>query len=399
MINSLVSSTKIQLCSLDGSRNLKVLWDLPKYPLTEAFGEYQNNFPMFDQALMICTDCGHVQLQNLIDPEYLYSKSNYAFRTVNSLKINNEITFLRQFIKDLNLDSQSRNAMEIGASNFELAKHIRLDFQKYAVCDPLLAEIDGTVQDDIYVVGKLAENAMSEFADFGISLVLGRHVLEHVLNPRVLLREVMLTTDDDCVFVFELPSLKHLREQYRFDAVFHQHCQYFDSDSIELLVTSLGCELIDLKYNALGSNGGSILFAFKKSDNEFLPKKRSEEEIIAKCAQMEKEIIIFESQMNCLSQEILNNSGAVYGYGAAHMLSTLNYHLKGAIEKLVAVLDDNLELHGKGYRNIDVVILCPSLVTIEEDASYLITSMENRRAILQKLISAGPARIFLPPVI
>ena len=68
MINSLVSSTKIQECSLDGSRNLEMIWELPNYPLTEAFGEYQNNYPVFDQALMICTDCGHVQLQNLIDP-------------------------------------------------------------------------------------------------------------------------------------------------------------------------------------------------------------------------------------------------------------------------------------------------------------------------------------------
>ena len=387
------------MCSLDGSRNLKMIWELPNFPLTEAFGEYQNDFPVFDQALMICTDCGHVQLQNLIDPEYLYSKSNYAFRTVNDSKISNEIVFLSQFIKNLNLDTRSRNVMEIGASNFELAKHMHLNFQKYAVCDPLFAEMDGTVQDDIFVVGRLAENAINEIADFGTTFILGRHVLEHVLSPRVLLQEIMLATDSDCVFVFELPSLKHLREQYRFDAIFHQHCQYFDSESIELLVTSLGCELIDIKYNALGSNGGSMLFAFKKSDNKFVPKRRSEREIVAKSEQMKKEIIIFESYMNCLSQKILNSAGPVYGYGAAHMLATLNYHLKGAVEKLVAVLDDNLDLHGTGYKNIDTVIFCPTEIRIKKDASYLITSMENRRAILKKLVSSGFARIFLPPVI
>ena len=70
MTNTLASFTQIQMCSLDGSRNLKVLWDLPKYPLTEAFGEYQSNFPVFDQALMMCIDCGHVQLQKL--PESLF---------------------------------------------------------------------------------------------------------------------------------------------------------------------------------------------------------------------------------------------------------------------------------------------------------------------------------------
>jgi len=397
--NTPASYTQIQMCSLDGSRNLKVLWNLPKYPLTEAFGEYQSDFPLFDQALMMCTNCGHVQLQNLIDPEFLYSTSNYAFRTVNSSKINIEIDFLRQFIQNLDIDSHNRNVVEIGASNFELAKQIKLDFHKYAVCDPLLAEINGTTQDDIYVIGKLAENAMVEFASFGASFILGRHVLEHVLNPRVLLEEIILAADADCVFAFELPSLRHLREQYRFDAVFHQHCQYFDSESIELLVTSLGCELIDIQYNALGSNGGSMLFAFKKSGKELVVKTRSRTEIDSKCAQMAMEISIFELQMNCLSQEILSSLGPVYGYGAAHMMATLNYHLKGAIEKLEAVLDDNLDLHGTGYKNIDTVILSPSQVKIEKDASYLITSMENRRAILKKLMNEGTTRIFLPSVI
>ncbi|TSA58339.1 MAG: methyltransferase domain-containing protein [Methylophilaceae bacterium] len=397
--NTPVSYSQIQMCSLDGSRDLKVLWELPKYPLTEAFGEYQSDFPVFDQALMMCTNCGHVQLQTLIDPEFLYSTSNYAFRTESSSKINIEIEFLRQFIQNLNIDPQSRNVVEIGASNFELAKHIRLDFHKYAVCDPLLAAINGTTQDDIYVIGKLAENAMAEFASFGTSFILGRHVLEHVLNPRVLLEEIILAADVDCVFAFELPSLSHLRKQYRFDAVFHQHCQYFDLESIELLVTSLGCELLDFKYNTSGSNGGSALFAFKKSGKELVVKTRSRAEIDSKCAQMEKEIAIFESQMTCLSQEILNSYEPVYGYGAAHMLATLNYHLKGAIEKLVAILDDNLDLHGTGYKNIDTVILSPAKVRIEKDAIYLITSMENRRAILKKLVNAGPARIFLPAVI
>ena len=399
MTNTLISFTKIQMCSLDGSRNLKVLWELPKFPLTEAFGEFESNFPVFDQALMMCIDCGHVQLQNLIEPEFLYSTSNYAFRMVSSSKINIEIDFLRQFIENLNIDSHSRNVVEIGASNLELAKKIRLDFHEYAVCDPLLAELNGTTQDDIYVIGKLAENAIHELASFGASLYLGRHVLEHVLNPRLLLENIISVADVNCVFAFEVPSLKHLREQYRFDAVFHQHCQYFDSESIELLVTSLGCELIDLQYNVLGSNGGSVLFAFKKSDKELAFKTRSRAEIDSKCAHMEKEIAIFELQMNCLSQEILSSLGPVYGYGAAHMMATLNYHLKGAIEKCEAILDDNSGLHGTGYKNIESVILSPSQVTIEENASYLITSMENRRTILKKLMSEGARRIFLPSVI
>ena len=398
MIEARIAYTEIEKCSLDGSRDLATLWTLPKFPLTEAFGDYDCNFPTLDQALMICRDCGHIQLQHLIDPNFLYSVANYAFRTRITKKIKNEIEFFSQFINSLGFDTRIRNVVEIGASNFELAKQIGSNFHKYAVCDPLLAELDGTTQENIIVFGKLAENAITEFKNFESSLVLGRHILEHVLNPLDLLETILSVSDADCVFVFEVPSLRHLRKQYRFDAIYHQHCQYFDADSIKLLVSSLGCELLEMKFNPLGSNGGSVLFAFKKSKQVVAPITRLREDVALKSTKIVAEIELFKSQMECLREEILTSNEPVYGYGAAHMLASLNYHLHGAIENLQAIFDDNIDLHGKGYKNIKPIILHPTKVVIEQECSYLITSMENRRSIMVKLLG-GKSRIFTTPII
>ena len=44
----------------------------------------------------------------------------------------------------------------------------------------------------------------------------------------------------------------------RFDAIFHQHLNYFDEYSIQKLISSLNCKLLSLESNLEGSNGGSL---------------------------------------------------------------------------------------------------------------------------------------------
>ena len=60
--------------------------------------------------------------------------------------------------------------------------------------------------------------------------------------------------------------------------------------------------------------------------------------------------------MNLTSQYLNSYKGAVVGYGAAHMLATLNYHLSNCIEGLDFVLDDNSSMNGFQYKNIDITV-------------------------------------------
>ena len=392
----------ISICGVDGSTNLRSVWNLPNYPITEAYGEYDKNYPKFDQRLMICMNCGHLQLENQVDPNFLYSIDNYAFRTQTNDKISKEFEFIQEFLNELNLESNQIRGIEIGSSNLELANFLnqRNKFKSFAVCDPLFINQDKVSGGSIEVIGKLAEDAIEEMKRLEINFVFGRHVLEHVLNPLSLLANILKNINPATIFVFEVPSLELLRKNLRFDAIFHQHCQYFDESSVKTLLQGLGCELISLKFNKNGSNGGSMIFAFTKQDIKVsrISVDASRISVEKKISEIKIEIGIFTSAFKALGEFIKYLPGKKAGYGAAHMLATLNYHTGGAIETLDFILDDDKSKNNLSYRNIDLSIVHPEEATIDENLIFIPTSYENHRTIIKKLTEKYPNRVISGPI-
>ena len=111
------------------------------------------------------------------------------------------------------------------------------------MCDPVLVELDGQSIDEISIYGKFTKELSVK--DLNFSLILGRLVLEHMESPFEFLSKISAQANDNTIFVFEVPSLTCIRSNYRFDAISHQYCHYFDLGSIKILVVLLGCSLID----------------------------------------------------------------------------------------------------------------------------------------------------------
>ena len=387
-------------CSICQHKEFEPIFNLPNFPLTEQFGDFDKDFPVFDQELLLCKFCGHVQLLNIVDPKFLYTPATYAYRIPNNEKINAEHQYFLEFITGLNTDIKKFNSLEVGAGNFQLATFLREFMPQYSICEPLLAELHETTVDGINIIGKFAEDAKLEIQTLAPDFVFGRHFLEHVVNPKELLAMLLSMLKEQTIFCFEVPSLKHLRKQARFDAIFHQHIQYYDLESVKHLLNGLNCEMLDFRYNTLGSNGGTLLFAFQKSKKTREIDKNPDGEIESERARIKakelgikQEVANFVLGMQALASQLALSSGHVYGYGAAHMLATLNYHLGGKIDLLDLILDDNFDLDGGHYKNIDIGIKHPSKVYSITDSTILITSQENRRSIMNKLIQMGVSKI------
>jgi hypothetical protein len=391
----------ISKCGVDGSDNLKSVWNLPQLPITEAFGKYDENYPNFDQELMLCMNCGHLQLKNQVDPNFLYRVDNYAFRTQNNNKILKEFEFIQEFITKLQLIPDQIRALEIGASNLELAQFLRQRnrFSSFTVCDPLFADQE-TTGEGVNVIGKLVEDSSDELKQLDINFVIGRHVLEHVLNPLELLRDILKNVNPGAIFVFEVPSLELLRESLRFDAVFHQHCQYFDESSMKSLLKELDCNLISMTFNKNGSNGGSMLFAFAKraSPGQSFPTTGSQIRPEKKYSDLIIEIGIFRDAMKAFGELVKYLPNRKIGYGAAHMLATFNYHTDGSLEELEYILDDDNSKSGMSYKNVKIDILHPDEILIGENITIVPTSLENQRQIIRKILEKYPNKIVSVPV-
>lgn len=367
-----------------GKENLIKVWNLPGLPFTEFFGEYNPTFPRVDQALMMCPDSGVFQLQFEVEPTFLYHSNNYNFRTLTTPKIERELDFfIRASSLNSILNSKSR-VLEIGGNNSVMADRLSDSYSKYVVCDPILEENLGDV---IEYWGGLVEDKIDLVEQLQPSVIIGRHVLEHVNSPQALLSTLLERINGKVTFVFEFPNFRLMQQRQRYDAVFHQHLNYFDEFSIQKLIHSLGCKLISLQSNLEGSNGGSLVVTFT-NDLDAKPIGILEDKPFngSSADNFEKSLALFKSQTNLISETISAWKGNKFGFGAGLMLATLNYHLNNKLEEFSTVYDDDDSKAGIQYQNIDIRIDSARNLIDSEENLILVSSMENQRRVRARLL-------------
>ena len=107
---------------------------------------------------------------------------------------------------------------------------------------------------------------------------------------------------------------------------------------------------------------------------------------------------LFTAQMEAISGIIRELPRPVYGYGAGLMLATYSYHLDTDFSNLDCILDDDPSKDGLTYENVPVTVRCAEYVKPEPDSSYVITSLENIRALQQRISGLQARRCVSPPI-
>lgn len=383
---------ELQSCGVCGFNALTTAWHLPKLPFTEAFGEYDPGFPSPDQDLMRCELCGHVQLRWQIDPQYLYSADTYFFGSSRSPKLEAEQEFLIDFIRCLVPNRHYASALEFGANNLSFAPKLLQLTDQLVVCDPLLPESHGDPR--VICLPITVEAVIASGIMFRPELVVARHTLEHIGDPATVINALLDTVSDPGLLVFEVPSLSHMKAKLRFDAVTHQHVHYFDLTSVLGLAQRTNSHLVSFTYNERGSNGGSLIFALSR--HGLTPNFGANRSTLRLTSELETSIAHFETQMQFLRDAIDWQSEKAFGFGASLMLATLDYHLDGRISELKCVFDDDENRHNTTYCNVEVSVLSTRMLSAPESGTFVITSLENARAIYSRLRELGAGRIVAP---
>ena len=374
--------------------DFETVWDLKNLPLTELIGSYNKNINGYDQKLLVSLDDGHVQLGNKIPADELYTKNEYAYRTLSSFKSNNGIKVFLDFCDELIKDKNFDNVVDIGGNDLSLMKNFLSRSNESYVIDPICEEDDGRSIEDINVIGKMVEDV--DLTSINPDLILCRHTLEHIENPLPFFEQLLDQCDDKCTFIFEIPCFDSLMEGMRFDAVFHQHLHYFTLEDLKWLLWKVGAELVSHKYNFQGSCGGALLFAFKKANK--MTKKIEKPIAEYKIRSIKSKIKLYEAQMMVLQEQIKDLPKPIFGYGAGLMLSTLGHHLKTDFKMLECILDDDPDKHGMTYKNVPVEVKFSQNIDIPKNSSFIITSLENIRPIYQRILELHPRRILLPNI-
>jgi hypothetical protein len=387
---------EITECGISGAKDFHSLWKLPGLPLTERFGPYDPNHKLaFDQELLISLPTGHVQLRSQVDPKILYNSSEYSFRTGDSDKSRRDVNFFHAYLQQFTAGRSFKSAVDVGGNDLFVIRGLAGITQHCAVVDPICASVDGQTIDGIRVFGRFVEEVDFSSDMPPPDLVVCRHTLEHITNPRQVIEQWFRQCEEDCLYVVEIPCFENLVESLRFDAVFHQHVHYFDLSSFKRLIWECGGEYLGHTFNHQGSCGGALLVAFRRAKTKQV---KPEIELASRIAGFERRIALYKTQMAMMKELLDALPGPVYGYGASLMLATLGYQLQTDFSKLECVLDDDGARDGATYENIPVTVRHTAKVAPAPNSSYLITSLENIRPIYRRILEFTPRRILVPPV-
>lgn len=384
----------IESCGISGDTNFELLWKLPKLPLTERFGRFKKDDPLaYDQELVISRGSGHVQLRYQLPPNILYTDAEYSFRTSLSNSARSGALFFSNFVRGLSGGKHFSSLVDVGGNDMFLAREFSDIAKNRAVVDPICAEQDGQTIDGIRVFGRMGEDVDLSRDVPRPDILICRHTLEHVVNPRGMIRKWFAECSDDCLYFAEIPCFENLVESMRFDAVFHQHLHYYDLLTFKRLINECGGEYIAHAYNHQVSCGGAMLIAFKKSVSHIAP---APFDIDQRISYFKRRIELYTQQMQVMRELMLNLPNPVYGFGAGLMLPTLAYHLGTDFSWLECVLDDDPEKDGIEYENLPVRVRHTQKAAPPADSSYIITSLESVRPISRRLLELSPRRVLSP---
>lgn len=383
-------------CLVCGKKSSSPIIALADFPLTEIYVDKkaEEKLGYVDQKFQLCTRCGHGQLANVVDLDLQYGGvSNYYFRTSQSASGRETTEFFIWFLESVIGNKTFGTIAEIGCNDLYLLKSIKSKARRLVGIDPILKGQEAQLgEDNVTAVGDFFENVPLER---DTDIVICKDALEHVAQPRELVKKVIDGTPPETLYFFQFPLLDTLVDDCRFDQVFHQHLNYFSLKSILYMLDELGCGLISYAINY--DHWAAILIAFQKgADNSRF--RNQVWDINART--LAQRYRWFKSDMRSTDQRLRSLRGRVcYGYGAALMLPVLSYHLGNDLSCLKCVIDDDLHKDGLYYLNLPVPIVHSSRVDDVDRSTVLVTSTSskiNTKRILQRLFELNPRQIIYP---
>jgi len=230
---------------------------LPDTPPANEFVREPREQETFPLALYLCPDCGHLQLQAVVDPGRLFG--DYVYTTGTSPAAIAHFAGLARTLASRFALGAGSVVVDIGSNDGTLLKQFRrrgarvhgvepagnLAARATAAAIPTLnAFFDGEA------AGKLRDTAGP--AD----VITACNVFAHIDDLESAALAVRSLLAPGGVFVFEVGYLLDMVERVLFDVIYHEHLSYHAVRPLRRFFARLGMTLFDAE--RIGAQGGSL---------------------------------------------------------------------------------------------------------------------------------------------
>ena len=403
--------TTIDKCRVCFSDSINEVLKLdPQYVATTFVKSNKNNMMSkikIPLTLMLCKNCGLVQLKETVRSDLLYQ--NYFYRTSinDTMKrdlqdvVNHAVNNAKPISDDIVVDIGANDCTMIGMFPKNLNR-IAVEPAKnidWSNVDKSITIVNEYFSKDIVLKasgGKKAKivTATAMFYDFD--------------DPNTATKDIKAILDDDGVCVIQVSYLLDTIKDMNFYDVVHEHLEYYSLKTINYLMENNGLTVIDASTNFV--NGGSLRVLVTHKENSNLKSKRYEEilaeeekwnlEELDTYTKYENKIqIIIKKTKNFILKE-LSSGGTVIGLGASTKGNVL-LQICGIDKRLLPYISDrNKEKVGLRTLGTDIEIISEDKAHELNPSCVIVIPWNFKEEILERekdYIRNGGKMLFLMP--
>ncbi len=251
----------IQNCRLCNSKDISVVSKLEPTPIGDKFlrnKESALSLEMHNNEIVLCKECGQIQLSEIIEPAQVYDE-DYLYTTDVSIglpehfmKSCEEIT--RRF--ELKRDNL---VVEFGSNKGIMLKAFQEKGMRVLGIEPATEVAKQAIEIGVetkieFFTRPLAQSIAKEFGRANI--IIANNVIANIPNLEEIALSLVDLLDEKGIFIFETSYAIDVFESHLIDTIYHEHISYLAVKPLVAFFDKFGLKLFDAEQ--IGTKGGSL---------------------------------------------------------------------------------------------------------------------------------------------
>jgi len=245
-------------CLACGGTQLEEVLNLGYQPLANAYRLPSDRTPeaTYPLVMLACTYCLHGQLSISVDQSLLYRNYLYVSGTTLTLR-----RYFEGFAKEISTLFPHGNVLDIASNDGTFLELLLKEGISANGIDPAQNLVADCSRRGLNVVSGFWSSNLAKSYTNQFDVVVAMNVLAHVRDPLDFLRGCSIALKEQGR-VFVQTSQARMLCNGEFDTVYHEHHSYFNTTSMEHLVTRAGLEVASVK--VVPVHGQSLRWELKK---------------------------------------------------------------------------------------------------------------------------------------
>jgi SAM-dependent methyltransferase len=253
---------KLTNCRVCGTADLVEVLNFGDLALTGVFPATREEvISSGNVRLLVCSDCGLVQLGDTFPPEEMYG-DNYGYRSgLNASMVAHLARIARRLETRANL-SPGQTVLDIGANDGTLLRSYSVPGINKIGIDPTIAKFSEFYEADKDTNPVVTVADFFNFSNFDsvsvdrASIVTSIAMFYDLDDPVAFAKDIKHCMTPDGIWYFEQSYMPWMLRSGAYDTICHEHLEYYSLTTIKRILDDAGLYLLDAATNAV--NGGSV---------------------------------------------------------------------------------------------------------------------------------------------